>query len=135
LPCREHLAQLRQYDQQFLELGAKVCVVTFDAGPLAMAYLQETQLKWPLLVDNERSLYKAYGMERGTIWNIYGPASVWGYLKLLRRGRRLKLPGSDVHQLGGDVLIDPDGVVNVHHVGSGPADRPEISTLLEPMRK
>ena len=28
-----------------------------------------------------------------------------------------------------------DGVVQIHHVGPGPADRPEISTLLEPIRK
>jgi hypothetical protein len=28
------------------------------------------------------------------------------------------------------VLIDPAGVVRVHHVGSGPADRPSIESLL-----
>lgn len=110
----------------------KVCVVTFDAGPLAMSYVRETRLAWPLLVDHDRRLYEAYGMERGSWWNLYGPPAIGAYSKLLWRGRRLERRGSDVHQLGGDVLIDPRGIVRVHHVGVGPADRPEISTLLEP---
>ena len=100
-----------------------------------MAYVRETELRWPLLVDDERTLYSAYGMERGSMWNIFGPASCWAYLKLMLRGRRLRLPGSDVHQLGGDVLIDPQGIVRLHHIGSGPADRPTLSALLERIQK
>lgn len=113
----------------------RVCVVTFEAGPTAMAYVRESELRWPLLVDDERTLYAAYGMERGSWWNIFGPASCWAYLKLLLRGRRLRSPGSDVHQLGGDVLIDPQGIVQLHHIGSGPADRPTVSALLERIQK
>ena len=97
-----------------------------------MAYVRDSQLPWPLLVDTRRTLYQAYGMYQGNWWNLYGPPAIGIYLKLLWRGRRLKRPGSDVHQLGGDVLIDPDGIVKIHYVGVGPADRPEISTLLAP---
>jgi alkyl hydroperoxide reductase subunit AhpC len=126
---------LRQQDQQLQDLGVQVCVVTFEFGPLAAAYVAETQLEWPLLVDSERTLYKAYGMEHGTWWNLYGPASIRVYLKLMARGRRLRRPGSDTQQLGGDVLIDPQGVVRLHHIGAGPADRPTITALLEPVKK
>jgi hypothetical protein len=31
---------------------------------------------------------------------------------------------------GGDVLIDPTGIVSLHHVGAGPADRPAIETIM-----
>ena len=98
---------------------------------MAVAYMRETELQWPLLVDRERTLYKAYGMERGEAWDLYGPPAIWTYLKLLGRGRRLRRSGSDVEQLGGDVLVDPEGIVRLHHVGAGPADRPEVSVLLE----
>lgn len=107
------------------------CVVTFDAGRMVRAYLEETGITWPLLLDHDRTLYRGYGMERGSVWNIYGPAAIGTYLRLLWRGRSLKRPGSDVRQLGGDVLIDPQGIVRFHHVGDGPADRPEVSTLLQ----
>ena len=100
-----------------------------------MAYVRETRLTWPLLVDADRTLYTAYGMQRGSWWNIFGPASCWAYLKLLLRGRRLRPPRDDVRQLGGDVLIDRQGIVRLHHVGAGPADRRAVSALLEPIQK
>ena len=124
---------MRQHTEQLADLNVDVCVVTFDAGPMAMAYVQDTQLAWPLLVDQDRVLYKAYGMYSGKSWDIYGPAAIGIYLRLLLRGRVLQRQGSDVRQLGGDVLIDPRGIVRSHYVGVGPADRPEISTLLEPI--
>ncbi len=129
------MSQLRQAEQELRERNVAVCVVTFDAGPLAMSYVRQTKLEWPLLVDADRTLYRAYGMHRGRWWNLYGPPAIWAYLKLLARGRRLHWPGSDVTQLGGDVLIDPRGIVRFHYVGSGPADRPAVETLLTHVRE
>lgn len=96
-----------------------------------MTYIRETGLTWPLLVDRDRTLYASYGMERGTWWNIFGPSSLWVYAKLLIRGRRIRLPHDDTRQLGGDVLIDPAGIVRLHHVGTGPADRPAVDKILD----
>ena len=125
---------MRRHEQELSEQNVDVCVVTFDAGMMAMAYVRDTQLTWPLLVDHDRSLYEAYGMARGSWWNIYGPPAIGVYLRLLFRGRRFKPAGEDAHQLGGNVLIDPQGIVRIHYVGTGPADRLDISTLLEPIR-
>ena len=125
---------MRQYEQMFETLGLSICVVTFDSKPVAQAYVRETNLVWPLLIDSGRSLYHAYGMGWGSAWQIYGPAAIWNYVKLLARGRRLRRPGSDVHQLGGDVLIDPSGIVRLHYVGAGPHDRPRIADLIAAIR-
>lgn len=115
-------------------MNVAVCVVTFEAGPLATAYVRETGLSWPLLLDENRELYKAYGMERGRAWKIFGPASLVEYGKLMLRGRIPKPSNADLYQLGGDVLIDPDGTVQFQHVGSGPADRPPVAKLLDVVR-
>ncbi|NNC89999.1 MAG: hypothetical protein HKN82_16195 [Akkermansiaceae bacterium] len=112
-----------------------VAVVTFDHGPMAEAYVRETGLQWPLLLDRDRGLYRACGMMRGKAWDLYGPPAIRAYLKLMARGRRLHRPGSDVTQLGGDVLVDPGGIVRLHHVGSGPADRPSIGSILGRVRE
>ena len=113
----------------------KVAVVTFQAGPLVEAYVRETGLRWPILVDDGLSLYHAYGMEHGTWWYLWGPPSIWVYLKLMARGRWPKLPAGDVSQLGGDVLIDPTGIVRLLHVGNGPADRPAVDSILGVVRR
>ena len=56
---------------------------------MARRYIEQTGLKWPLLLDDQRVLYRAYQMERADWWSIYGPASIWHYLKLIvGRGRR-----------------------------------------------
>jgi hypothetical protein len=118
----------------FDTLGLSICVITFDDKSIAQSYARETQVSWPLIVDADRTLYHAYGMERGTAWQIYGPQAIWSYIKLLSRGRRLQRSASDYHQLGGDVLIDPNGIVRLHYIGEGPHDRPPISDLLAAIR-
>ena len=113
------------------ELGLRVAVITFDAEARAREYVKRSGLRWPLLVDSNQSLYKSYGMTRGSLWAIYGPPTLWGYLKLISGGRMPGRPGRDWRQLGGDVLIDPLGIVQVHHVSIGPHDRPTVESLLE----
>jgi peroxiredoxin len=124
---------LRQHEQTLRQREIEVCVVTFDAGPMAEAYVRETALPWPLLRDETRQLYRSYQMDRADWWAIYGPASIWHYLRLLFQGRRLQRPGSDWRQLGGDVLIDPTGVIRLHFVSSSPHDRPTIESILAVM--
>lgn len=98
---------------------------------MARAYVQDTGLEWPLLLDKDRSLYRAYQLERADVWSIYSPASIWHYLKLLFRGRPLRRPGSDTRQLGGDVLIDPQGIVRFHYASATPHDRPSPESMIE----
>jgi len=128
------VSQLRQHAAEIESLGLQVLVVTFEAANVAADYVLETGLPWTLLLDPTRSLYTAYGMGRGRWWKIWGPATWWAYARLVARGRRPRRPSGDVDQLGGDVLIDPAGKVAVLRVGEGPADRPAIATLLEPVR-
>lgn len=98
---------------------------------MARAYVEQTKLPWPLLIDPERSLYRAYGMLRTNWWSIYGPASIWHYLQLIFwRGRRIEKPGSDFRQVGGDVLIDPHGEIKLHYVSKSPHDRPTVESIL-----
>jgi hypothetical protein len=128
------LSQLRQHTAEIESLGLQVLVVTFEAANVAADYVLETGLPWIVLLDPTRSLYTAYEMGRGRWWKIWGPGTWWAYARLLARGERPSRPTGDVDQLGGDVLVDPAGRVVVWHVGDGPADRPAIPSLLEPVR-
>ncbi len=125
------MSQLRRVEQELESHDVRVKLVTFDANFLARAYVQQTHLSWPLLVDAERSLYQAYGMLRATWWQLYRPSSIVKYLGLAARGVLPGKPGEDWNQLGGDVLIDPAGIVRLHFVSTGPHDRPPISRILK----
>ena len=53
----------------------------------------------------------------------------------LEKGSSEKGSTVDINQLGGDVLLDPNGIVQLHHVGKGPADRPSVDSLLDVIRQ
>lgn len=126
---------MQQAEPALAAQGIRVVVVTFQPAPLARAYTLETGCPFPVLIDESRSLYGAYGMAKATLWDLLGPASWWAYIKEAWRGQWPKRPQGDPAQQGGDVLIDPEGIVRLHHVGRGPADRPSIAQILVTARR
>jgi len=86
-------------------------------------------------MDESRTLYHAFGMLHGRWQDIWGLPTWWAYLKELARGKLPRATLADTSQLGGDVLVDPTGIVRFVHVGNGPADRPSIATLLRARRE
>jgi hypothetical protein len=126
---------LREHEAELAELSVAVAVVTFEAGFLARQYVEESGLVWPLLVDEKRELYRGYGMLAASFWDIWGLKTWWAYGKALLSGQRLHGSQGDISQRGGDVLIDPEGMVRLHHVGEGPADRPSLALIMEKIRQ
>ncbi len=122
--------QLHDYEDEFSRRHARIVVVTFENISLARRYVEETRLPWPLLLDENRELYGNYGMHSASFWDVWGPKTWWVYIEQLMKGQRLKKSAGDIFQRGGDVLIDPAGIVRFHHVGRGPADRPAAGTIL-----
>jgi hypothetical protein len=121
---------LRGHDDEFTKRNVKIAVVTFENDFFARGYVAETSLTWPLLVDDTRETYRKYGMLSASFWDIWGPKTWWVYLKMVMEGGRLRKSEGDIYQRGGDVLIAPNGIVSLHHVGVGPADRPAVETIL-----
>ena len=134
MPCREHLSQLRQHQAALDEREIDVAIVTFEADAIARAYVAEHDHAWPLLVDGDRRLYAAYGMDRATWWQVSGPRSIAPYLRRLARGRSFRLPTDDVRQRGGDVLVDPRGRVAMQYVSRTSVDRPSVEAILAAAR-
>jgi hypothetical protein len=121
---------LQQIEDELERRNVKVVVVTFEAGFLAKAYIEDTGLLWPLLIDATREVYKAYDMLEASLWDIWGPRTWWAYLKELAHDRFPKKSDGDISQRGGDVLIDSGGIVRFHHVGQGPGNRPSATSIL-----
>jgi len=121
---------LREHDGEFRRRNVIIVIVTFDNDFFARGYVEETSLDWPLLIDESRETYANYGMLKASFLDIWGPKSWRAYLKEVLKGRLPKMSHGDIFQRGGDLLIDPDGIVRLHHVVAGPADRPDVATIL-----
>jgi peroxiredoxin len=122
---------LRDHEEDFSSRGVKIVVVTFANDFLARSYVEDTGLTWPLLIDGDRTVYRAYGMLSASFWDVWGPKTWLVYARELLKGRHLEKSADDIYQRGGDVLIDPQGIVRLHHIGSGPADRPAVEEILK----
>lgn len=121
---------MREREEELAARNIRVVVITFETGSLAQRYVEDTGLKWPLLVDETRALYRACDMLAAGFWDIWGLPAWRAYLKEMAHGHWPHRPSGDIRQRGGDVLIDPAGMVRLHHVGAGPADRPQIDAIL-----
>ena len=116
-------------------MNLKVLVITFENDFFARSYVEDTNLTWPLLIDETHRVYQAYGMLKASFMDVWG-LKTWGvYLRELYRGQKLVQSKADIYQRGGDVLIDPDGIVRLHHVGQGPADRPAVESVLAKVKE
>lgn len=122
---------MRDHENELKRLNLKVVVVTFENDFMARCYVEDTALQWPILVDSSREVYKNYGMLTASFWDIWGFKTWQVYFREMSKGNLPKKSHGDVYQRGGDILIDPDGVVRLHHVGDGPADRPAVDFMLK----
>jgi peroxiredoxin len=108
---------------------AEVALITFTRPRNLRGYRARLALPFPVLSDEDRSSYRAYGLGRGAWWRVWGLSVWWRYAALMARGRRLRRPTEDVRQLGGDFVVGSDGRIVYAFRSQGPADRPPVAAL------
>jgi alkyl hydroperoxide reductase subunit AhpC len=128
------VAQLCQQKPQFQELNTTVLVISFDDSFFAQQWLAETDECFQLLVDPEREVYQAYGLQK-SLWHSWNVKTVVRYVQLMRDGQPWRGIQGDSTQLGGDFLIDAQGVLRLAYRSQDPTDRPSITTLLDTLRQ
>ncbi len=123
------MAQLRQHSAKFESLNARVVIISFGSALGAQTWLQETGAPFTLLLDPERAAYSAYGLEHS--WTRSWGMRVWlRYAQLLLAGRPWRGIQGDSGQLGGDFIVDTNGIIRLAYRSHDPTDRPSVSQLL-----
>ena len=125
---------MQQHLNLLNKLGVSVLAVTFETPESARIYAEETNIPWPVVIDEERSLYREYGCQRSSWRHLLGWSTMKTYFKEGLAGRWPRWPVSDTVQQGGDILIAPDGVVRFVYIGEGPGARPDVGDIIEVCR-
>ena len=123
------MSQLRQHQDRLVRNNIEVVIISFEDAENVLNYQNEADLGWPVAVDKTRELYRYFGFNKASFWDLWGFATWRIYFKEMLKGNMPRLAKDDVQQRGGDVLINPEGLVKIHHIGKGPADRPVIEDL------
>ncbi len=119
------MAQVVAHQAEFATLQTNVVTISFGTPYWAQMWLQETGSPFPFLVDAERAAYLAYGLE-SSVFRSWSPANLWYYTKAILQKRETFGRRGDPHQLGGDFIIDPQGIVRLVHPSREPTDRPSL---------
>jgi peroxiredoxin len=124
------VVQVASYQQEFEALNTNVVTVSFGMDYWAKMWLQETQSPFPFLIDPERDAYHAFGLQ-SSIVRSWMPQNLWFYAKATLQGREKFGKRGDPHQLGGDFIVDSQGIVRLAHPSKDPTDRPSVEGMLQ----
>ena len=131
------MAQLCQYSSELKTLQVQVVVISFGSTFGAQAWLDETRwiepaeinARFTLLLDPSRAAYTAYGLEH-SLARSWRPKVWLEYARLMLSGRKWRGIQGDSGQLGGDFIVDSNGVIRFAYRSDDPTDRPSMSQLL-----
>jgi hypothetical protein len=122
---------VRQQRVEFDRRGVTVAVVSFAQPAKLVRYQEHHQWPFIMLADPERKAYEAFALKRLSWFQVFSPAALKLYWKLLRSGmKQERYEGDDIYQSGGDFLIDGGGNILFAHRSQDPADRPAVARLL-----
>lgn len=118
--------------------GAEVIAIGMGEPSVAAGFRDRERIPFPLLVDAGRRTYAALGLRRGSLKDILGPGVVWRALRSLGQGNGLAKAREDPLQLGGAILVAPDGAVEFEHHNRTSADLipvDRVIAVLQDMRE
>jgi peroxiredoxin len=113
------------------QFNTRVFIVSFGTLPALQQWMKETCSSFDVLLDRDRSAYKAYQLERSRL-RSWHPRVVWMYIKhWFQRGIFHDSHGDDTSQLGGDFIVDKNGILRLVHPSHDPTDRPQVDELID----
>ena len=127
------MAQVVPFVDEIEQLNADIVAVSFGTPYWANAWLEETQAPFPIWLDPQKESYQLYGMTASKL-QAWGARNLWFYAKAFLRGEKGKGNRGETDQMGGNFIIDKNGVVRFAYPSKNPTDRPEISKLLQVLK-
>ncbi len=129
------MALVQRKEQEFRAQSAQVFLVGFEPERRARGWLRRFEIGFPFLLDPEREVYGAFGLER-SFWRAWHPRNLWSYTKrFITTGKLPEVFEADPNQLGGEFIIDAQGLLRLAYYSTDPTDRPSVASLLEVLRE
>jgi peroxiredoxin len=127
--------QLHRAREQFEAAGVNLVLIGQATPRQAAHFRRRLDIDLPILADEHRASYKAAGAKIATMSELLGPKMIAKGMSASRRhgvrqGRTIGHPA----QLGGAMLIGPDGRVAWSHLSQDASDNAEPGEILAAVR-
>jgi len=132
--CKEMVDQLVRVAPDIRAKNLGLVIITQGTPEAAKVFCSERAPGITCLADPERKAYRAYGLDRASIWQSFLSLNVWRSNRRLKRERgwNTDLPpkGQDAMQMAGTFIIAPDGRIRLPYYYDDIADHPSVDLLL-----
>jgi peroxiredoxin len=129
---------LNRAREEFEELGVELVLIGQATPRHAAHFRRKFELELPVLADEKRASYRAAGAKVATMGELLGPKSVSKGVGhsvrsrgAIRQGRMIGHPA----QLGGAMIVTPDGAVAWSHMADDASDNAANEELLAAARR
>jgi|TARA_B100000686_G_scaffold66884_1_gene72314 hypothetical protein len=133
--CRQHIAQLRDYEPQIVEAGGRVAAVGLGDINYARDFRDQTGISFPLLVDEKRMAYNAADLKHATLLHLFRRQNFRDRNVAQAQGHRQYKVGRNPFQLGGGFIIAPGNVDLFAYASETFGDNAPVNEMLDVFRK
>ena len=140
--CRQLAVDIYRHRHEFRDTDVELAVIGFGTPEQGRAFLRMQNVDLRLLLDPERKVYGLAGAKVATLNEVIGPLQIWRGFKATVMSR-IKQGSIAVHQgriighaaqLGGVLVIAPDGSVRYAYLSEQSGDNPPAREVLAAAR-
>ncbi|HSC25718.1 MAG TPA: peroxiredoxin-like family protein, partial [Vicinamibacterales bacterium] len=116
------------------DAGGHIVAVTQGDPKQAQALCDRFSVPFPCLADAERKTYRAFGLKRGSLWEVVGPAAIARGMEAAAKGHFVERVVGDAFQMPGTFIIDTEGIVRYARYARHSGDHPAAAELVAALR-
>lgn len=132
ITCRAHAQEVWEKRSEYQKAGAKIYFIGNGAPYFIGKFKKELKIfEAPVFTDPTLKAFDQAGFKRGLLATL-NPTSLKNSVSLLAQGHRQGTTGGDagdLWQLGGVVVIKPDGALLYHYISEAAGDYPPEKDL------
>jgi peroxiredoxin len=131
--CKEMLNELVAGQEKIRAAGLDIAIIMQGTVESTAEFAREFAAGLYCLADPERAAYRAYGLDRGTLFQTFLNLKVYRAIARSRRkGYAVEVPpeGQDAMQMSGAFIISREGRVLLPYYYDNIADHPSLDLFL-----
>ncbi|HEV3387902.1 MAG TPA: AhpC/TSA family protein [Solirubrobacteraceae bacterium] len=133
--CKAHAMQLHRARSDFDEAGATLVLIGQATPRHAAQFRRRQGIQLPVLADEDRVSYKAAGAKVAGITDLFGPKVIAkGALTGVREKAIQTRTIGDAAQLGGAIVVEPDGNISWSHMSNDAGDNASPEEIIAAVR-
>lgn len=126
---------MRDHEEELTAAGAALAAIGLGGRHYASTFRAETGIRFPLLVDRDRTAYRLAGLRSASLLHLLRRDNVRARSRAKAGGHSQHRLGRDPLQLGGSFVFAP-GNVDLHaHVSQTFGDNAPVEELIEAARR